>query len=61
MLTVVFNINSRSRRQEYSILRVLNVSVTVHARYVTTVYNTRTKVPSFYEQIWQLTIFREQL
>jgi len=51
MLAVMFNINSSSRRQEYS------NTVTVRAHYVTTVYNyTRTKVSCFYEQIWQLTV-----
>jgi len=33
------------------------IIVTVHAHYVTTVYNyTRTKVPSFNEHIWQLAL-----
>jgi len=54
-LTVMFNNNSSSRRQEYS--KLLSSNIAVQAHYVTTVYNyTRTKVPSFYEQIWQLII-----
>jgi len=41
----------------FSFKLCLWVAVTVYARYVTAVYNyTRTKVASFYEHIWQLTI-----
>ena len=46
-LTVMFNTNSSSRRQEYS--KLLSSNVTVRAHYVTTVYNyTGTNVSSFY-------------
>ena len=59
MLTVIFNINSSSRRQEYSKF-LSSYNVAVHARYVTTVHSyTRTRVLGFYEQIGQLTIIEQ--
>jgi len=57
MLTVMFNIKS-----EFSTLRILKTSEFLMSQFilvVTTVYNyTATKVPSFYEQIWQFAIKR---
>jgi len=47
MLTVMFNINSSYRRQEYEFLM---------SQFMFFMSQNYTRVPSFYEQIWQLTI-----
>jgi len=51
MLTVTFN-----NQLEFSTSRIMKSSKLLSS-YVKTVYNhTKTKVPSFYEQIWQFTL-----